>query len=294
MVISELVRHIRTTLESADIESFEFETRCIVEDIMKADYITAVVNTDECPPYIVEKVNKLVEKRINGEPLQYLLGQWEFYGYPFKVGKGVLIPRPDTETLIETVLKHFQQTSKKNVESPSIVDLCSGSGCIAITLNKQLPESKVYAVELSSDAMPYLVENIRLNNAKVTILKGDICDEKMLENFCDENSPLDFNEVDCIVSNPPYLTDDEMKDLQTEVTKEPVMALAGGNNGLKFYNIITCLWTHILKKGGLLAFEIGYMQGQQVKDILSKNGFNDIKVIKDLGGNDRVVCGIKA
>ncbi len=291
MTNGELFDLIKNKLKNAGNEDAEFDTKCIFEDIMGIDFLNLALNrNNEADSVKAENALKLAEKRSKGYPLQYLLGKWEFYGLSFKVGEGVLIPRPDTETLVDTVVNHF--AAQKNY-TPEIIDLCSGTGCIAVSLQKTMPKSKLIAVEISSDAMPYLVENIRSNGADVKILKGDVMDGRLLDNFKDTESEGDYRQLDCIVSNPPYLTAEEMSDLQTEVTFEPASALDGGNDGLKFYRVISCLWREILKDGGLLAFEIGYRQGEAVADILSKSGYEDIKVIKDLGGNDRVVTGIK-
>lgn len=291
MTNGQLFDHIKNTLKNAGKEDADFDAKCIFEDIVGLDMLNlALHRSDEADSVKAENAVKLAEKRAEGYPLQYLLGKWEFYGLNFKVGEGVLIPRPDTETLVDTVVNHF---AAKKFYDPEIIDLCSGTGCIAVSLQKTMPKSKLIAVELSSDAMPYLVENIRSNNANVKILKGDVMDGRLLDNFRDEESEGDYRQLDCIVSNPPYLTAEEMSDLQTEVTFEPASALDGGNDGLKFYRVISCLWKEILKDGGLLAFEIGYRQGEGVAEILRKGGYTDVKVIKDLGGNDRVVTGIK-
>ncbi|MBQ2824319.1 MAG: peptide chain release factor N(5)-glutamine methyltransferase [Oscillospiraceae bacterium] len=291
MTNGQLFDHIKNTLKNAGKEDADFDAKCIFEDIVGLDMLNlALHRSDEADGVKAENAMKLAEKRAEGYPLQYLLGKWEFYGLNFKVGEGVLIPRPDTETLVDTVVNHF---AAKKFYDPQIIDLCSGTGCIAVSLQKTMPKSKLIAVELSSDAMPYLVENIRSNNADVKILKGDVMDGRLLDNFKDEESEGDYRQLDCIVSNPPYLTAEEMSDLQTEVTFEPASALDGGNDGLKFYRVISCLWKEILKDGGLLAFEIGYRQGEDVAEILRKGGYTDVKIIKDLGGNDRVVTGIK-
>lgn len=290
MTNAELYDYIGSRLKNAGIEEYVFESRCIIEDIMGLDRLSLAMNAEKTADEA--KKNQallLLEKRLKGEPLQYLLGEWEFFGLPFKVGKGVLIPRPDTEVLVETVLDHFLKAGKHD---PEIIDLCSGSGCIAVALQKNLPRSKVTAVELSSEAFPYLTENIRRNDADVKIMKGDVLNGELLQNFSDPDDFGEFRKLDCIVSNPPYLTEKEMKELSPEVKCEPETALYGGADGLKFYRVISCLWKEILKEGGLLAFEIGYEQGEAVSDILRKSGYTDIKVIKDLGGNDRVVTGI--
>lgn len=290
MTNNEVFEYISSRMKNAGIEEYDFESRCIIEDIMGLDRLQLAMNGEkQADETKREKAFALLEKRLNGEPLQYLLGEWEFYGMPFKVGKGVLIPRPDTETLVETVLGHFMKIGKLD---PEVVDLCSGSGCIAAAIQKNLPNSKVTAVELSSDAFPYLIENIRRNGVNVKTMKGDVLNGGLLKNFADPEDMGEFRKIDCIVSNPPYLTEKEMGELSPEVRCEPETALYGGFDGLKFYRVIAGLWKEILKEGGLLAFEIGYEQGEAVSDILEKSGYSDIKVIKDLGGNDRVVIGI--
>lgn len=291
MTNGELFELIKNTLKAADIEDYLFDSKCIFEDIMHMSGTELMLHkNDIADKAVADKALQLAKRRSKGYPLQYLLGEWEFYGLKFKVGEGVLIPRPDTEVLVDEVIGFF---GSENNSSPEIVDLCSGSGCIAISLKKNIPDAKVTAVEISSDAMPYLVKNIRLNDTDVKIIKGDVMDGRLLENFRDEESEGDFRQVDCIVSNPPYLTAEEMSDLQTEVTFEPASALDGGYDGLKFYRVISSLWKEILKDNGLLAFEIGYEQGEAVKELMLNTGYYDVKIIKDLGGNDRVVLGRK-
>lgn len=289
MTNGELSELIKNEIKKSGTEDIDFEASCIFEDIMKLDALSfAIKRNEEADAPSAERAIKLAKRRGEGYPLQYLLGEWEFYGLPFKVGEGVLIPRPDTEALVDTVIEHFRG------QKPEMIDLCSGSGCIAVALQKNLPGSKLIAVELSSDALPYLVENIRRNQADVKILKGDVMDGRLLDNFMIKDSGGDYRKLDCIVSNPPYLTAEEMSSLQKEVTFEPASALDGGNDGLKFYRVIACLWREILKDGGLLAFEIGYEQGKAVSEILERSGYENIRVIKDLGGRDRVVTGIKS
>lgn len=290
MTNREAFEYICGKLKNAEKEDFEFECRCIFEDIMGIDSLGLVIHGEDAADETkLKRALELTERRVNGEPLQYLLGEWEFYGMPFKVGEGVLIPRPDTEILVDTVLDFFIKAGNK---SPEIVDLCSGSGCIATAIQKNMPMSRVTAIELSSEAFPYLVENIRRNGVDVKIMKGDVLNGDMLRNFADPEDYGEYRKVDCIVSNPPYLTEKEMGELQSEVKCEPQTALYGGADGLKFYRVIACLWKEILAEDGLIAFEIGFEQGEAVADILKKSGYSDIKIIKDLGGNDRVVIGI--
>ena len=287
----EAYENINGRLKNSGIDNSEFESLCIFEDIMGIDRLSLAMNgrkTADENNYA--RALDLAGRRINGEPLQYLLGEWEFYGLRFRVGRGVLIPRPDTEILVDAVLSFFKERSKTD---PEIIDLCSGSGCIAVALAKNMPQAKVSAVEISSEAFPYLVENIRRNNVSVKLYKGDVTDGRLLDNFLDEEDFGEYRKLDCVVSNPPYLTAKEMSELQTEVGFEPKIALDGGADGLEFYRIISCLWKEIIAPGGLIAFETGYEQGEAVSDILKNSGFENITVIKDFGGRNRVVTGIK-
>ncbi len=279
-------------LAAAGVESSRFDTDCLFEDILGADKPELIIHGDrEIPEPAADRLMAAAEKRCMGIPLQYILGKWEFYGRGFFVGEGVLIPRPDTEILVERVIEHF---AAQGNDSPEICDLCSGTGCIAVTLKKEIPKAKVHAVELSSEAMPYLVKNIQANGADVKIIKGDVCDGRILENFADPEDIGEFRRIDAIVSNPPYLTDSEMNELSREVSHEPEIALRGGTDGLKFYRVISVLWREILRDGGLMAFEIGYEQGNAVKELLERSGYENVSVFKDLAGNDRVVTGIKS
>lgn len=210
MVNHEFFRECVSIMEKNGIDSAYFDTKCIFEDF----------------PNDESKILSLVKKRSEGYPLQYLLGQWEFYGYPFKVNENVLIPRADTELIIENVLEICR---KNNLTSPKIADLCSGSGCIAITLKKQIPSAEVYAMEISKKAVEIIHSNAVLNNVEINIFNDDVLNPKT------ENLPI----FDIIVSNPPYLTQQEMDTLQKEVTFEPSLALFGGADGLDFYRRMT-------------------------------------------------------
>lgn len=208
-----------------------------------------------------------------GEPLQYVMGKWDFYESEFFVGEGVLIPRPETEELTELVIDYA-----KSLEKPVIFDLCSGSGCIGISVAKKLSNAFVYCIEKSKDAYKYLERNAK-DVANVECILGDINDE------------FDLPRADIIVSNPPYIKSGDMKTLQKEVKKEPSMALDGGNDGLDFYRIINDKWKRYLKDNGRLFLEIGEDEGESIKDALS--AFSNITVKKDLSGNDRMVVADK-
>ena len=267
-------------IEKSGADSADFDTLCIFQDILgeKTPMFAPEKEVSECHE---KTIRELAEKRSHGQPLQYLLGEWEFYGYNFKVGEGVLIPRPDTETLIEQVLG-ICRTHKLN--APKIIDLCSGSGCIAVTLKKEMPSADVYAVEISDKALGYLRENIRLNNADITVIHGDVLDKRLCEELTD---------FDIIVSNPPYLTQEDMDTLQTEVTHEPALALFGGSDGLDFYRSITKIWRSSLKTGGWLCYEYGFGQHDDVKKILIENKFENITLCRDLGNIFRTAAAQK-
>lgn len=211
-----------------------------------------------------------------GEPLQYILGEWEFFGLPFYVGPGVLIPRPDTEILVEKALELLAGT-----QTPRIADLCAGTGCVGISLAAHRPQAQVYALELSPLAFSYLERNIQRNQVSVTPLLGDAL------------IPLELPPLDLVVSNPPYISKEEMEQLDPLVKQEPELALYGGEDGYRFYQRLPSLYFPLLKPGGAMAFEVGYRQANHVKAFMEAAGFQRVGIQKDLAGIDRVVFGSK-
>ncbi|MDO4862634.1 MAG: peptide chain release factor N(5)-glutamine methyltransferase [Ruminococcus sp.] len=272
----ELFRECQAALEQAGIDDARFDTLCIFQDCL-GDRNPLFSPLEAVPLDAEAAICSMTERRIGGEPLQYILGQWEFYGYPFKVGAGVLIPRPDTETLVDSVIRLCRENG---ITSPKIADLCAGSGCIAVTLKKELPLAEVSAVELSQEALPYLRQNVAMNEAAVTVIEGDVLAE---------TTAARLSGLDIVVSNPPYLTAEEMADLQTEVAREPEMALVGGDDGLGFYRTLTPLWRRSLRSGGYICYEFGMGQHDMIGNILAENGFENIKFTRDLGGIVRAV-----
>jgi len=277
MTYNQLYKYAVDTLKKANIQPCVFDAGQIFEFIFGFDRYKLVLKGEQAPTeQLQQSFLQMVNRRASHEPLQYLLGEWEFYSLPFKVGKGVLIPRADTEVLVDTALRII-----KNKQNPIIVDLCSGSGCIAVAIAKNNTQSKVYAAEKSDKAFEYLAENIRLNAAyNVTAVKADV----LLPNF--ETEPLDL-----IVSNPPYIPNFELNSLQQEVKHEPSMALDGGSDGLIFYRENTRMYKNRLKADGYIVFEVGYNQAQAVKQILAENGYVNINTAKDINGIERVVYG---
>lgn len=214
-----------------------------------------------------------LSKRAEGLPIQYIIGKWWFYKGEFFVGEGVLIPRQDTETLVETA-----RTLIKDKPTPAVCDLCAGSGCIAVSIAGDRPDADVLALEKYDAAYSYLLKNIAHNKVSVKTVQADVTEGS-------------FGSYDLIVSNPPYITAEDMKTLSAEVKKEPETALFGGEDGLYFYRKITELWKGSLKAGGALAFEVGIGESDAVSEILANNGFKNIAVVNDLGGVPRVVFG---
>lgn len=273
MVNKEAYSYLKETLKSGNIEDYEFESKVIFNDILKADRFSdgEFQNTEE--------LEIIIEKRLSGYPLQYLVGEWDFYNITLKVGDGVLIPRQDTELLAETALSEMEKR-----ENPAVLDLCSGSGAVVLALCEN-GSGSFYAVEKEEKAYFYLCENNKKYGGKVKTVKGDCFDGEIIESL-----PA----FDLIVSNPPYLTRSETENLQKEVSFEPMTALFGGEDGLLFYRLISALYKDKLKTNGMLMFEIGESQGESVKEILKETGYKDIKTVKDLCLKDRVVIGTKA
>lgn len=280
VTVSEIYRKSKSILKESGTDDYEFDVKCIIEDVLGMGFAQLMISGRGVSESDEKRIADMTEKRAKGYPLQYILGEWEFYGLPFRVGEGVLIPRPDTETLVETAVEYI-----KMHENPKVADLCAGSGCIAVSVEKNTVNSEVYAVELSDMAYSYLEKNIVLNESAVKAVKGDVLSESTADKF---------HELDIIVSNPPYLTAEDMKNLQKEVSYEPEPALYGKTpDGLEFYRVIPEIWRNSLKTGGMMAFEIGIGQENDVMKILENNNFSDIKTYKDLSGITRVVSGIK-
>ena len=266
---------LRDILARAGIESPGLEARLLIESatgMSRAAQIACADKELDCEQALLE----FAEKRAKRYPLQYILGSWSFMGIELKVGEGVLIPRDDTEVLVDLCLGYL-----KDVESPKVVDLCAGSGAIGIALNR-LANASVTAVELSDRAYYFLLQNIK--NTDITPLKSDVTE-------CYNSFEEEY--FDLIVSNPPYIKTDELKTLQPEVGFEPETALDGGADGLDFYREITRLWTPLLKKGGAMAFELGEGQAEPVAAMLERHGYSDIKTALDLGGTKRAIIAVK-
>lgn len=223
---------------------------------------------------------ELIARRADDEPLQYLLGSTSFMGLDFKVAPGVLIPRFDTEILVEEAI-----TCLSGADTPRrILDVCTGSGAIAVSLAKYVRDSEVWASDLSPQALALAEENSQRLAAQVRFRQGDLL-EPFKEAAFDHYFQL-------IASNPPYITTEEMAELPGDVRREPVMALWGGADGLAFYRRLARESGALLADEGALVMEIGFAQGSAVRQILLDAGFENVRIVKDWQDHDRVAMGI--
>ncbi|MBQ3427850.1 MAG: peptide chain release factor N(5)-glutamine methyltransferase [Clostridia bacterium] len=268
MVVSRLRSEVRKQLKENG-----HEADWIISHATGMSQSDFVMNPREVTDDEMQKINEIITRRNSGEPLQYILGYTEFMGMTFKVNEDTLIPRQDTETLVETVVTGL---GSKKVR---VLDIGTGSGCIGISIAKLCPNAEVVLLDYSDAILSVAKENAELNGVNVEFIRCDILEE------------IPKGEYDIIVSNPPYIETDVIFSLDNIVSSyEPVEALDGGFDGLMFYRrIIEEVAKEILKEDGEVAFEIGYTQGDDVSEMLREEDFSNIKVLRDPCGNDRVV-----
>lgn len=276
MVIKDLLHNSISALRESGNDNPVFEAHALFRHILSLSATDLVLMHDKKLSRAQEKkISAFLERRISGEPLQYILGTQEFMSLEFKVTQAVLIPRADTETLVEYVI------DKKKNDGFSLLDIGTGTGCIPLSIAAFCPRAFVRGVDISPDAKKLAEEN-----AKKLMLTSRANFE-----LCDILTQIPNGKYDIITSNPPYIRTEVIDGLQTEVKDfEPHLALDGGEDGLKFYRRICDIAPNLLTKGGLLVFEIGYDQANDVSAMMEKN-FTDISITKDLCGNDRVVVG---
>jgi release factor glutamine methyltransferase len=235
-----------------------------------------------------KKLDRFLEERASGKPIQYITGSTEFLDLEFKVDPRALIPRPETEMLTLSVIEHFEK-EKKEEKPLKIIDLGTGSGVIAITLAKDFINSFVYATDIAKDALELASQNAIKHRVedRIEFIPGDLF--QPLENKKLQNS------IDCIVSNPPYVSDDDAENLSKEITDfEPKVALFSGDDGLNFHKRIVQGSRNYLRSGGLLALEVGWEDGERLVDFIeSQASFHKIQTIKDLAGIKRIVQALK-
>ena len=282
VTVNQLVAIGRKALENYGKADAAIDARLLALDILQYTSSQLILHgNDEVSDSIKESYMQMITQRSQGMPLQYITKNQEFMGLTFYVDERVLIPRQDTETLVETIVEY----SKKNRVEKAL-EVGVGSGCISISLVHYIKGMHITAIDICENALAVAEKNVKAHRLEehITLLQSDL-----FKDYDGEEESLDL-----IVSNPPYITLDECDELMEEVKDhEPRKALTDEGDGLKFYREITKEGKRYLKKNGLLAYEIGYLQGQDVCCILEQEGFYNIKLIQDLAGKDRVVIGMK-
>lgn len=275
MTVKEAYINCKKILCDNNFEGYDFEALCLIKAVTGFDRL-GIINhgSKELEQSQTEKLDLYIKQRLEHIPLQYIIGSWSFMGFDFEVGDGVLIPRDDTEVVVNLCLDFLSNRTDKKV-----IDLCAGSGAISVAVSN-LANAEVTAVELSDKAFYFLEKNIKNTNVKA--FNGDIL-------ICHKD--FEDNKYDLIVSNPPYIKREDIKSLQSEVQYEPVMALDGGESGFDFYESIIENWSSKLKKGGALAFELGEEQADYVSALMKSKGFSDIHTELDFGGVQRAIIG---
>lgn len=275
MTAEQVLRTAAEKLRAAQIENASFDASCLVENITGLSRTKIMLCDDDIADEQAELVERAVLRRISGEPLQYILGEWDFFGRTFEVGEGVLVPRPETELLVELALEKL-----RNVRYPVVFDLCAGSGCVGLTIAAERPDAHVWLFEKYDEAFHYLKRNIKkLGLTNVQAVQHDITlgyDDKISET------------PDLIVSNPPYLRTDELGGLSTEVMHEPATALDGGTDSIDFYRIIASRWLPNVNKHGGIIFECDPSQTLEIADMLMPYAMR-VKIVTDIFGLQRAV-----
>lgn len=273
MTYREAFRSGEKVLEAANIADAKNDAWLLLAMVCKMDHTYYFVHMDEeMPPEQQNEYEGVLRKRGEHVPLQYITGEQDFMGMTFHVNSNVLIPRQDTETLVEEALHHIEPGMR-------VLDMCTGSGCVLISILKKCPGATGVGADISKQALAVAKENAHLHEVPADFEPSDLFDNIV-------------NQYDMIVSNPPYIRSDVIPTLMPEVCQfEPMQALDGKEDGLYFYRRIIAEAKGHLNAGGWLIFEIGYDQGEDVSEMMRFAGYRDVRVIKDLAHNDRVVCG---
>lgn len=274
-------RQASEQLRQAGKENARFEAELLLRSALGEDRARFFTTLDaEVDADTLARFRQWLDLRVSGVPLQHIVGRQEFMGLEFRVTPAVLIPRPDTEIAVETVLEIIG-----HMEAPLVADIATGSGAIAVALAHHVPRVRVWATDISSQALAVAQENAQrhLVDERIVFLQGSW------------GVPLQALGVafDCIVSNPPYIASGEIESLAIEVQKEPWLALDGGPDGLDCYRALVPQARELLRSGGSLVLEVGQGQAPAVSDLLAQHGFSPINTRRDLAGIERVVYGTK-
>lgn len=276
MTVRQLLERGISSLEDGGIENAASEAMWLLEAALEKGREYILLNpSDTVLPEKEQRYLVFIGERLGGRPVQYILGKWDFYGNEFLVGEGVLIPRPETELLVD-----FAREQMKNGEKKTVFDLCAGSGCIGLSVARLFPDSRVYLIEKSSEAFEYLKKNKeKLNCGNAEIINGDIFDGP---------EALGLPKPDLILSNPPYIESKLLPELQTEVRREPALALDGGEDGLDFYRAIAERWLSGCVDS--VAVECAEGQAAEIQKLFSEH-FALTETVCDFGGIQRIVTG---
>ena len=281
MTLKEVYIQGKMQLQKAGIETPAFDAVCLFEKVFKLDRQGLILHGGKTAQDAeAEKYIALIARRAQGEPLQYILGKWTFLGMELHVGTGVLVPREETELLVETALGLLAGKF-----SPCVIDLCAGTGAVALGIAQGMPDAEVCAAEYYPEAFRYLQKNIAGTGFPVKAVQMDILAPESVGRF---------SGFDAVLSNPPYIASGELPGLQREVQREPQTALDGGKDGLLFYRGIAKLWLPKLKSGGIAAVEVGEAQAEAVMDLFREAGMKQVRAERDFNGILRVVSGINS
>ena len=279
-VINEFRKTLIPTYERGELEQIIFLAFEHVCGFSKTDLV--LIRDEQLSGEKVTEFRKIAERLKKQEPIQYIIGSTEFYGLPIKVNSHVLIPRQETEELVDMIIKEARIPPLGG--GGAILDICTGSGCIAIVLKKNIPQSTVYAIDISDDALKVADENSKLNQTPKSFIQAEI--------FQLPTSNLQLpNNLDIIVSNPPYVLENEKKEMtDRELNYEPHLAFfTEGDDALIFYRQIAELATQHLTSGGKLYFEINEQKGKEIVELLTSKGFKEVTLKQDLNGKDRMI-----
>lgn len=282
VLVKDVVSEGAEQLKQVGIADYQTDSWLLAEEILgvRRQDIWLIPN-QSVDITLVQKYEEAVKRRATHVPLQHITGHQPFMDFDFMVNRDVLIPRSETELLVEQVVSYIQSNFPDKNKTVKVLDMCTGSGCIAISVDKMCDNAKVRAVDISEKALQVARENNIKNQANVTFIQSDL-----FENVTDK--------FDVIVSNPPYIPTEALQTLMEEVRDyDPPLALDGSEDGLKFYRIISEKAEEFLNHHGRLFLEIGHDQGKSVPELLRENGFSKIQVLKDLSGNDRMVIAGK-
>lgn len=291
MTAIDKLKGVSAFLKSKDIEDAAREAEIILMHCLNIDRTFLYRDNPLLSEYNIKSIDKILKRRTQREPLQYIIGYVEFYGLRIKVGPGVLIPRPETELLVKEVIKRFTAHGSRL----TVLDLCTGSGCLALAIAKNLPESTVYGTDISEKAIRYAKENAEINGIRnVKFFQGSLFEP--IAELVTRHGSTELAEVsslvtfDIIVSNPPYIRSSDIANLQPEIKDwEPLNALDGGEDGLRYYREILSTAKGFMIGGGVVFLEAGEGQARDIGEIAECNMFSNISVIKDYAGIERIV-----